>query len=212
SHSGLRRSHRRSLREVINGALNKFINRTPTNTPQSETAVFSTASPVLSTLNTKCKLPAECRTHQISSVEVGKTGCFSPKVTKNEAVRKFLHLRFSLGRSRKDPNFVTQSAEEVLESSQEALHITQRRYLKRDWCKTQPLKQTICDEACGSRTIINRFCYEQCNSSYIPRHEEEAACQAVALHLHRPGLGRDRIQTETESAVPIQNRLAFGHE
>lgn len=60
--------------------------------------------------------------------------------------------------------------DEVLESSQEALHVTERRYLRLDWCKTQPLKQTIREEGCLSRIIINRFCYGQCNSFYIPRH------------------------------------------
>ncbi|XP_048831182.1 gremlin-1-like [Brienomyrus brachyistius] len=74
-------------------------------------------------------------------------------------------------------------AEEVLESSQEALHVTERRYLKRDWCKTQPLKQTIHEEGCVSRTIINRFCYGQCNSFYIPRHvrREEGAFQSCSF-------------------------------
>ncbi|XP_029966915.1 gremlin-1a [Salarias fasciatus] len=62
------------------------------------------------------------------------------------------------------------STDEVLESSQEALHVTERRYLRLDWCKTQPLKQTIREEGCLSRAIINRFCYGQCNSFYIPRH------------------------------------------
>ncbi|XP_041832733.1 gremlin-1a [Melanotaenia boesemani] len=62
------------------------------------------------------------------------------------------------------------STDDVLESSQEALHVTERRYLRTDWCKTQPLKQTIHEEGCLSRTIINRFCYGQCNSFYIPRH------------------------------------------
>ncbi|KAL7873485.1 hypothetical protein AOLI_G00125560 [Acnodon oligacanthus] len=76
------------------------------------------------------------------------------------------------------------SAEEVLESSQEALHVTERRYLKRDWCKTQPLKQTLHEEGCASLTIINRFCYGQCNSFYIPRHvraEEEGAFQSCSF-------------------------------
>lgn len=62
------------------------------------------------------------------------------------------------------------TVDEVLESSQEALHVTERRYLRLDWCKTQPLKQTIHEEGCLSRVIINRFCYGQCNSFYIPRH------------------------------------------
>ncbi|KAM6961448.1 gremlin-1 [Aplochiton taeniatus] len=77
----------------------------------------------------------------------------------------------------------TAPAEEVLESSQEALYVTERNYLKRDWCKTQPLKQTIHEEGCISRTIINRFCYGQCNSFYIPRHvrREEGAFQSCSF-------------------------------
>ncbi|XP_028677725.1 gremlin-1-like [Erpetoichthys calabaricus] len=73
--------------------------------------------------------------------------------------------------------------EEVLESSQEALHVTERKYLKRDWCKTQPLKQTIHEEGCHSRTIINRFCYGQCNSFYIPRHvrRDEGSFQSCSF-------------------------------
>ncbi|XP_019898308.1 gremlin-1a [Esox lucius] len=74
------------------------------------------------------------------------------------------------------------ATEEVLESSQEALHVTERRYLKLDWCKTQPLKQTIHEEGCLSRTIINRFCYGQCNSFYIPRHiyQDDGAFQSCS--------------------------------
>ncbi|XP_027022137.1 gremlin-1a [Tachysurus fulvidraco] len=74
-------------------------------------------------------------------------------------------------------------AQEVLDSSQEALHVTERHYLKRDWCKTQPLKQTLEEEGCLSRTIINSFCYGQCNSFYIPRHvyQEESAFQSCSF-------------------------------
>lgn len=72
----------------------------------------------------------------------------------------------------------------VLASSQEALVVTERKYLKSDWCKTQPLRQTVSEEGCVSRTIINRFCYGQCNSFYIPRHvkkEEEESFQSCAF-------------------------------
>ncbi|XP_062863944.1 gremlin-2 [Trichomycterus rosablanca] len=61
--------------------------------------------------------------------------------------------------------------QEGLLSSREALVVTERRYLKSDWCKTQPLKQTLSLDGCVSRTIVNRFCYGQCNSFYIPRHQ-----------------------------------------
>ncbi|KAF3701325.1 Rho GTPase-activating protein 11A Rho-type GTPase-activating protein 11A [Channa argus] len=40
--------------------------------------------------------------HIINRVESGKAGCFSPKVSKKEAPRKSLRLRFSLGKSSKD--------------------------------------------------------------------------------------------------------------
>ncbi|KAJ3613330.1 hypothetical protein NHX12_019580 [Muraenolepis orangiensis] len=87
------------------------------------------------------------------------------------------------GSRRRQGSSSAAAAEEVLESSQEALHVTERRYLKRDWCKTQPLKQTIHEEGCISRTIINRFCYGQCNSFYIPRHvrKEEGAFQSCSF-------------------------------
>ncbi|XP_048843920.1 gremlin-2-like [Brienomyrus brachyistius] len=73
--------------------------------------------------------------------------------------------------------------QEVLASSQEALVVTERKYLRRDWCKTQPLRQTVAEEGCRSRTVINRFCYGQCNSFYIPRHirKEQEAFQSCAF-------------------------------
>ncbi|XP_046708989.1 gremlin-2b isoform X1 [Silurus meridionalis] len=73
--------------------------------------------------------------------------------------------------------------QEVLASSQEALVVTERKYLKSDWCKTQPLRQTVNHEGCLSRTVINRFCYGQCNSFYIPRHvkKEQESFQSCAF-------------------------------
>ncbi|XP_039073346.1 gremlin-2 isoform X1 [Hyaena hyaena] len=72
---------------------------------------------------------------------------------------------------------------EVLASSQEALVVTERKYLKSDWCKTQPLRQTVSEDGCRSRTVLNRFCYGQCNSFYIPRHvrKEEESFQSCAF-------------------------------
>ena len=71
---------------------------------------------------------------------------------------------------------------DVLSSSREALVVTARRYLRSDWCKTQPLRQTVSEEGCRSRTVVNRFCYGQCNSFYIPRHvyHEDSAFQSCA--------------------------------
>ncbi|XDV43043.1 hypothetical protein PO909_011595 [Leuciscus waleckii] len=90
---------------------------------------------------------------------------------------------------------------DMLSSSREALVVTERKYLKSDWCKTQPLRQTVSLEGCLSRTVINRFCYGQCNSFYIPRHltyhhtsfQSCAFCRpsritTVTVRLHCPGL------------------------
>ncbi|XP_044733887.1 DAN domain family member 5-like [Chrysoperla carnea] len=57
----------------------------------------------------------------------------------------------------------------LLKSSRSALLVTKKEYLKKDWCKTEPLVQKIREEGCLTRTIINRFCYGQCNSFYIPK-------------------------------------------
>ncbi|KAM9294054.1 rho GTPase-activating protein 11A [Gastrophryne carolinensis] len=41
---------------------------------------------------------------RVQRVESGKTGCFSPKISRKEMVRRSLRLRFSLGKSSKDVN------------------------------------------------------------------------------------------------------------
>lgn len=61
----------------------------------------------------------------------------------------------------------------VLKSSKNALTVTRKEYLKKDWCKTEPLVQKIKEEGCLTRTIINRFCYGQCNSFYIPKNPKK---------------------------------------
>lgn len=62
------------------------------------------------------------------------------------------------------------TGEKLLKSSKNALLITKKDYLKRDWCKTEPLVQRIREDGCITRTVINRFCYGQCNSFYIPKN------------------------------------------
>jgi hypothetical protein len=62
------------------------------------------------------------------------------------------------------------TGEKLLKSSKNALMVTKKDYLKRDWCKTEPLVQRIREDGCLTRTVINRFCYGQCNSFYIPKN------------------------------------------
>lgn len=58
----------------------------------------------------------------------------------------------------------------LLKSSKNAVLVTKKEYLQRDWCKTEPLVQKIKEKGCLTRTMINRFCYGQCNSFYIPKN------------------------------------------
>ncbi|TRZ04476.1 hypothetical protein DNTS_027547 [Danionella cerebrum] len=76
--------------------------------------------------------------------------------------------------------------QEVLSSSQEALVVTERKYLRSDWCKTQPLRQTVRLDGCRSRTIINRFCYGQCNSFFIPRQAQKMPDSFQSCGFCRP--------------------------
>lgn len=62
------------------------------------------------------------------------------------------------------------NGQKLLKSSKNALVVTKKEYLKKDWCKTEPLVQRVREEGCLTRTIINRFCYGQCNSFYIPKN------------------------------------------
>ncbi|KAK9747071.1 DAN domain [Popillia japonica] len=61
----------------------------------------------------------------------------------------------------------------ILKSSKNALLVTKKEYLQKDWCKTEPLVQKVKEEGCITRTVINRFCYGQCNSFYIPKNPKK---------------------------------------
>lgn len=61
------------------------------------------------------------------------------------------------------------SPDKVLKSSKNALYVTRKEYLKKDWCKTESLVQQIREEGCIPRNITNSFCYGQCNSFFIPK-------------------------------------------
>ncbi|KAL5279736.1 GREM2 family protein [Megaselia abdita] len=59
--------------------------------------------------------------------------------------------------------------DKILKSNKNALFITKKEYLKKDWCNTQPLIQRIREYGCKSQAFVNRFCYGQCNSFFIPK-------------------------------------------
>ncbi|XP_052827363.1 gremlin-2 [Octopus bimaculoides] len=56
-----------------------------------------------------------------------------------------------------------------IKGSKTAFTVTRKSYLRKEWCKTELLKQVIREEGCLRQTVLNRFCYGQCNSFFIPR-------------------------------------------
>ena len=59
--------------------------------------------------------------------------------------------------------------ENILKTSMRAKIVTERRYLKKDWCKSQPVRQKVSTRNNCHGVLINQFCYGQCNSFYIPK-------------------------------------------
>ena len=43
----------------------------------------------------------------------------------------------------------------------------------KDWCKTEPFQQIIHEPGCQRQRIVNKFCYGQCNSFFIPKSDSE---------------------------------------
>ena len=56
-------------------------------------------------------------------------------------------------------------------SPKDALTVTKRRFINQDWCQSNPLIQRVGHDHCLSTTILNRFCYGQCNSFFIPKNQ-----------------------------------------
>ncbi|XP_063242260.1 gremlin-1-like [Bacillus rossius redtenbacheri] len=109
--------------------------------------------------------------------------------------------------------------DKLLRSSKTALEVTTRDYLKRDWCKTEPLVQRVREDGCLTRTIVNRFCYGQCNSFYIPRSprrrgarrrdpgDEEAAAAFRSCAFCKPKLASwITVTLRCPSSVPALRR------
>lgn len=67
----------------------------------------------------------------------------------------------------------TSPGDQMIHGSRKAFAVTKVEYLKKEWCKTEPLKQIVREEGCLQRTVVNRFCYGQCNSFFIPKSNKK---------------------------------------
>ena len=70
-------------------------------------------------------------------------------------------------------NFGMRRHRSVIRGSRNAVVITKKTYLRKEWCKTQPLKQVIKEKGCLRTTVLNNFCYGQCNSFFIPKSDKK---------------------------------------
>ncbi|XP_041351691.1 gremlin-2-like [Gigantopelta aegis] len=70
-------------------------------------------------------------------------------------------------------NFGGRRHRSVIRGSRNAVVITKKTYLRKEWCKTQPLKQVIKEKGCLRTTVLNNFCYGQCNSFFIPKSDKK---------------------------------------
>ncbi len=85
-------------------------------------------------------------------------------------------LTVSTNPLRDQPNLSTGRTtvgDQIIYGSRKAFTVTKLEYLKKEWCKTEPLKQVIREEGCLQRTVVNRFCYGQCNSFFIPKSNKK---------------------------------------
>lgn len=67
------------------------------------------------------------------------------------------------------PSMDNYRPDKVLKSTNDAVVVmNQLANLKKDFCKTEKIVQRIKEDGCIGRNVINRYCYGQCNSFYIP--------------------------------------------
>lgn len=62
------------------------------------------------------------------------------------------------------------SPDKILKSNNNdaTIIMNQLTSLKKDFCKTDTIVQRIKEDGCIGRNLVNRYCYGQCNSFYIP--------------------------------------------
>ncbi len=107
--------------------------------------------------------------------------------------------------------------DEVLDSSQEALQVTERRYLKLDWCKTQPLKLMIYEDGASRAPSSTAFVTDSATHStslgtFIKRtvrfSRAPCASQRVSLPLLTRSSVPDRLPAPRRSACAASNSAA----
>ena len=109
--------------------------------------------------------------------------------SKNGTMLKLINHNAKDSSERKSniPHNVTRNSKENVRPSEPPLIGGKDTYLtlsllgkfRKTWCKTEPYMQIIKEPGCLSRKVLNRFCYGQCNSFYIPRTLRKGKGQRV---------------------------------
>uniref|UniRef100_A0A665VKK8 Rho GTPase activating protein 11A n=1 Tax=Echeneis naucrates TaxID=173247 RepID=A0A665VKK8_ECHNA len=182
--SGMKRRNRRSFGDMVSGALNKIkTNRTPTHVSQSDSLVFSSATPVIATPTSKRKLPSES----------GHSFGFSNK--KRRSVKKNLGLDLLpsvLFNGVSTPGSAY-SASGVLDSSQNALSPAGKSR-----------RQPVTSVRRKSRRLSNRHAVNRVESGragcFSPKvGKKEAARKALRLRFSLGKSSKDSVSVGSES-------------
>ncbi|EPY80560.1 hypothetical protein CB1_000818022 [Camelus ferus] len=97
-----------------------------------------------------------------------------------------------------------QHIREVLSSSQEALVVTERRYLRRDWCKTQRLRQTASSSQPSSLRSLAAV-----PLTHLGAAPPEPGCEALKKVLENPRRRQEPSGRRSRSSVAVpQNEEA----
>lgn len=93
------------------------------------------------------------------------------KIDDGDETRTILPVKVDILKRNTTVNLVSERGNEppLISGSKSNLTLTMMGKFKNTWCKTEPFMQLIKEPGCLSRRVLNRFCYGQCNSFYIPR-------------------------------------------
>uniref|UniRef100_A0A8C5QTV8 Rho-GAP domain-containing protein n=1 Tax=Leptobrachium leishanense TaxID=445787 RepID=A0A8C5QTV8_9ANUR len=131
-----------------------------------------------------------CEIRKVQRVDSGKTGCFSPKISRKERVRRSLRLRFSLGKSSKD---VSQNIGWRLANSQELTPMAATS-------KAEPLSFPVDSP------------FVSAGSKHISKSEENLLSPPPSEQRHRKSWTGPQLLGETpDEDTPVAGHLWAAH-
>lgn len=103
--------------------------------------------------------------------------------------------------SKKFPPMTDLRPDKVLKSTADATVVmTKLSNLKKDFCKSETFVQRIKEPGCVGRNVVNRYCYGQCNSFYIPEGQKRKRGRANSRRNHK-------LRSSSAASTPFPDYL-----